>query len=95
MKNAEPFDFQRTFSLHFTPASEERYPLLKLAFAVGRKEGNLGAVMNGADEEAVALFLDEKIGFLDIERYIMKAVEAAAYIAHPSLDEVIESDRCV
>lgn len=92
MKNAEPFDFQRTFALHFTPASEERYPLLKLAFAVGRKEGNLGAVMNGADEEAVALFLDGKIGFLDIERYIIKAVEAAAYIAHPSLEEVIESD---
>ena len=92
MKNAEPFDFQRTFALHFTPASEERYPLLKLAFAVGRKEGNLGAVMNSADEEAVALFLDGKIGFLDIERYIIKAVEAAAYIAHPSLEEVIESD---
>ena len=50
--------------------------------------------MNGADEEAVDLFLHEKIGFLDIERYIMMAVEQAAYIAEPTLDEIIESDAC-
>ena len=48
--------------------------------------------MNGADEEAVDLFLHEKIGFLYIERYIMMAVEQAAYIAEPTLDEIIESD---
>lgn len=92
MKNAEPFDFHRSFALHFEPASEQRYPLLKLAFTVGQREGNLGAIMNGADEEAVDLFLHEKIGFLDIERYIMMAVEQAAYIAEPTLDEIIESD---
>lgn len=92
MKNAEPFDFQRMFALHFDVASTERYPLLKLAFEVGKKGGNLGAVMNGADEEAVDLFLHEKISFLDIEKYVMKAVEEIPYIEHPTLEEIVDSD---
>ncbi len=92
MKNAEKFDFKRMFSLHFDVASTKRYPLLQLAFDVGKKGGNLGAIMNGADEEAVDLFLHEKISFLDIEKYVMKAVEEIPYIAHPTLEEIIESD---
>lgn len=92
MYNAEPFDFMKYPTLHFQAADEERYPLLKLAFEVGKKGGNLGAIMNGADEEAVALFLSEKISFLDIETCVMKAVERVPYIEHPTLAEIIESD---
>lgn len=92
MKHATPFDMQRVFQLHFEPVPEGRYPLLQLAYEVGKKAGNLGAVMNGADEEAVDLFLHEKIDFLDIERYIMEAVKQAVFIPHPSLEEIIQSD---
>lgn len=93
MHNAEPFHFMNYPSLHFEAMSFERYPLLKLAYEVGKKQGNLGAVMNGADECAVALFLKGKIPFLAIERLIIEAVEQAQFIAHPSLDQLKESDR--
>lgn len=93
MHNAEKFDFMKYPTLHFEAANTKRYPLLGLAFEVGRKGGNLGAVMNGADEEAVALFLQEKISFLDIETYVIRAVEAAVYIEHPTLQDLIDADH--
>lgn len=92
MKNARPFDFLDYPSLHFAPVCFERYPMLKLAYAVGEKKGNLGAVMNGADECAVELFLQKKIRFLDIEELVEAAVAAADYIEHPTLAELKESD---
>lgn len=93
MYNAEPFDFMKYPTLHFAPADRKRYPLLALAYEVGAKGGNLGAVMNGADEEAVTLFLQEKISFLDIETYVIEAVKHATYIKEPTIKELIESDH--
>lgn len=93
MYDAQPFDFMKYPELHFQAPDFKRYPLLELAYRVGRKGGNLGAVMNAADEEAVALFLDKKISFLDIETSVLKAVEHITYIEHPNLDEILESDR--
>ena len=49
--------------------------------------------MNGANEEAVALFLDDKIGFYDIYDLVSRAVEVVPFIAEPTLDEILESDR--
>lgn len=92
MYNDEPFDFGKFATLHFEPASMERYPLLKLAFEVGKKGGNLGAIMNAADEEAVRLFLNKKIAFLDVETSVIKAVEGVRFIAEPTLQDIIESD---
>ena len=93
MYNATPFSFLDYPALHFEPVSFVRYPLLKLAYEVGRKKGNLGAVMNGADERAVELFLDHQIRFLDIERLVIDAVHAADYIEHPTLEDLKNSDR--
>lgn len=93
MLDAKPFCFWDYPQLHFAKPDEHFYPLLKLAYEVGRKGGNLGAVLNGADEEAVALFLKEEIAFLDIERLVKAAVEHADYISDPTLDDVIEADR--
>lgn len=93
MYNATPFSFLDYPALHFEPVSFVRYPLLKLAYEVGRKKGNLGAVMNGADERAVELFLDHQIRFLDIERLVFDAVNAADYIEHPTLEDLKNSDR--
>lgn len=93
MKNAETFDFLKYPTLHFEKPSFERFPLLKLAYEVGRKGGNLGAIMNGADEEAVAYFLTDKISFLEIEEYVSAAVESLPFIQDPTLEEIIESDR--
>ena len=71
----------------------QRYPMLKVAYEIGRKEGNLGAVFNGADEQAVALFLDHKIQFLDIEKSILFALKQTAYIKNPTLEQLEQSDR--
>ena len=49
--------------------------------------------MNGANEEAVALFLDDKIGFYDIYDLVSRAVEVVPFIADPTLEEILESDR--
>lgn len=93
MFNDEPFDFMKYPALHFAAADMERYPLLALAYEVGRKGGNLGAVMNGADEEAVALFLNKKISFLDIEEAVIEAVRHASFIEKPTLQDLLDSDR--
>ncbi len=93
MPQSEPLDFLSIGSLHFEKASFERYPLLSLAYEVGAKKGNLGTIINGADEEAVSLFLKEKISFLDIETSIFEAIKNVPYISDPSLDDIVESDR--
>lgn len=92
MYNAEPFDFMKFSTLHFEQASMERYPLLKLAYEVGEKGGNLGAIMNAADEEAVSLFLKKKISFLDIEKTVIETVKQLKFIQNPTLDDIISSD---
>jgi 1-deoxy-D-xylulose-5-phosphate reductoisomerase len=49
--------------------------------------------MNGANEEAVALFLDDQIGFYDIYELVLNAVNAVPFISDPNLDEILEADR--
>ena len=49
--------------------------------------------MNGANEEAVALFLDDQIGFYDIYRLVKHAVDTVPFIAHPGLEQILEADR--
>ncbi len=61
---------------------------LKIAMDVGRQGGNLPSAFNAADEEAVKLFLEKRIGFLDIADIIEKAVEETEFINSPSLDEI-------
>ncbi len=92
MYNAEPFDFMKFSTLHFEQASMERYPLLKLAYEVGEKGGNLGAIMNAADEEAVSLFLKKRISFLDIEKTVIETVKQLKFIQNPTLEDIISSD---
>ena len=66
--------------------------MLKCAYEVGRKEGNLGAIFNGADEQAVEYFLDHKISFLQIEESILKAIESLEYIQNPTYEQLEQSD---
>ena len=49
--------------------------------------------MNGANEEAVALYLQNKIGFYDIYTYVSKAVNDVPYTAEPTLEQILETDR--
>ena len=49
--------------------------------------------MNGANEEAVALFLADKIGFYDIYDLVSKAVDSVPFIQDPTLEQILEADR--
>ena len=49
--------------------------------------------MNGANEEAVAMFLNDEIGFYDIYELVKGAVEAVPFIQDPTLEQILESDR--
>lgn len=92
LMNSDVLDLVKLHALHFEKADFERYPLLGLAFKQGRLEGNACAIMNAANEEAVALFLAGKIEFLDIETYVFKAVESIEFIENATLDDIIKSD---
>jgi 1-deoxy-D-xylulose-5-phosphate reductoisomerase len=80
-------------ALTFSKPDLEAFPCLQLAMDCAAKGGNACAVMNGANEAAVALFLQDEIGFYDIYDLVRGAVEAVPYIADPTLDDILESDR--
>ena len=77
--------------LHFHKFDINRYPAVNFAFQVIDKGGNLGAIINSANEEAVNAFLQDKIPFLAIEKIINKAIKNIPFIAHPTLDELYKS----
>ena len=92
LKEDHPLDMTKTMNLNFKEMDYVRYPMLKLAYEIGKKEGNLGAVFNGADEQAVQLFLDKKISFLQIEESIEQACKQAKYIENPTIDQLEATD---
>ena len=95
-RSATPVDFldlTTSGALTFAHPDMEAFPCLKLARDCAAKGGTACPAMNGANEEAVALFLDDKIGFYDIYDLVSRAVEEVPFIAEPTLDEILESDR--
>lgn len=91
--NSKPLDFMQFNQLTFEEASFERFPLLKLAFEVGKAKGNLPAIMNAANEVAVDLFLQGRIEFLDIESLVILACKECDYLENASIEEIIRSDH--
>ena len=79
--------------LTFDKPDLEAFPCLQLAMNCAKMGGTACPVMNGANEEAVALFLEDKIGFYDIYDLVSGAVEAVPFIQHPNLEEILEADR--
>ena len=78
--------------LNFLKPDTETFPLLDLARRAITKGGNIPAVMNGANEAAVALFLENKISFLQLFELVTEATEAAPFIASPTVEDIIASD---
>ena len=79
--------------LSFLKPDTDRFPCLALAMECAKRGGNACAVMNGANEEAVAMFLSDRIGFYDIYRLVSGAVEGVPYLENPTLEQILESDR--
>ncbi len=80
-------------ALTFAAPDMEAFPCLQLARDCAQKGGNSCAAMNGANEEAVALYLEDKIGFYDIYRLVSQAVREVPFVENPTLEEILEADR--
>ena len=78
--------------LAFSHPDLESFPCLALAMEAAKLGGTACPVMNGANEAAVALFLEDKIGFYDIYRLVRGAMDAVPFTADPTLEQVLESD---
>ena len=80
-------------SLTFAEPDMEAFPCLALARKCAKLGGTACPAMNGANEEAVAMFLNDEIGFYDIYALVSKAVDTVPFIANPTLEEILETDR--
>lgn len=89
----EPLDLTACGPLTFGKPDLEAFPCLALARHCAKLGGSACAAMNGANEEAVALFLQNKIGFYDIYHLVKQAVETVPFLASPTLEDILETDR--
>ena len=80
-------------ALTFDRPDETAFPCLRLAREAAERGGNACAVMNGANEAAVALFLHDEIGFYDIPRLVRHAMDVVPFAASPELEEILDCDR--
>jgi len=79
-------------ALTFEPVDTEKFECLGLAMEAAKVGGTLAVVMNAADEVAVELFLQGRIGFLDIARVVGHTMEQHSSTPNPSLEEIVAAD---
>ena len=89
----DPLDLTTCGALTFSHPDLEAFPCLALARSCAKKGGTACPAMNGANEEAVAMFLADEIGFYDIYDLVSRAVDAVPFIQEPTLEEILEADR--
>jgi 1-deoxy-D-xylulose-5-phosphate reductoisomerase len=88
-----PLDFAELGRLDFEAPRREDFPALDLAVEAGTRGGTLPAVLNAANEVAVAAFLDRRIRFPQIWEIVARVMDECPYLDHPGLEQVIEADR--
>ncbi|MEO0967395.1 MAG: 1-deoxy-D-xylulose-5-phosphate reductoisomerase [Cyanobacteria bacterium J06639_18] len=91
----ERLDLVKAGNLTFREPDHQKYPCMNLAYAAGQAGGSMPAVLNAANEQAVALFLEEKIKFLDIPRSIELVCDRHRdhNRLNPALDDILTADR--
>ena len=89
----EPLDLLTCGPLTFSKPDMENFPCLALAYQCAKKGGTACPAMNGANEEAVAMFLRDEIGFYDIYGLVSQAVEQVPFVPNPTLEKILEADR--
>ena len=90
---AQPLDLLNCPSLTFQAPDYDAFPCLGLALEAARTGGTATAVLNGANEAAVALFLEEKLSFPGIAERVGLALKRLPVVQKPSLEEILEADR--
>jgi 1-deoxy-D-xylulose-5-phosphate reductoisomerase len=88
-----PLDFSKLSRLDFFTPRYEDFPALNLARRAGETGGTLPAVMNAANEVAVAGFLDRQVRFPDIWRIVGAVMNRHRSVAHPNLDAILQADQ--
>lgn len=89
----ERLNFTSLKALTFFQPDLHRFPCLRIAFEAMKKGGSVACVMNAANEIAVDLFLNEKIGFTNIPQLIEEVIHEIPFNPHPDLGEILELDR--
>jgi 1-deoxy-D-xylulose-5-phosphate reductoisomerase len=90
---ARAMDWRELRRLAFEPVDGERFPAVRLAYDVIEAGGTAGAILNAANEAAVAAFLDHRIPFGLIPRLAREALERIPIRPVRSLEDVLEADR--
>ena len=90
--NEPPLDLAKAGTLHFSEPDPVRFPLLGLAYEAGKKGGNLGAVMNAANEVANAAFRNHEIPFTAIEDIVINAVHTASFKPLETVADLLEAN---
>ena len=86
-------DFGKTMHLDFEPPDRAKFPCLSLAYRALEAGGTAPAVLNAANEEAVAAFLDGRLGFDGIPKTIEHVLDATAPAPAATLEDVLAADR--
>ena len=90
---APELDLLTCGGLTFQAPDPEAFPCLGLAMEAARAGGTAGAVLSGANEVAVSLFLEDRIGFYDIPRLVRGAMDTVPFVKKPDLIQILEADR--
>ena len=90
--NTRRIDFAQLGSLTFEKPDLERFPCLGLAYEALEKGGNATCIMNGANEVAVAAFLEGRIRFPEIPEIISSVMTRSDFIAEPDIDQIYSTD---
>lgn len=88
-----PLDFSKLSSLEFFTPRYDDFPALNLARRAGETGGTLPAVMNAANEVAVAGFLERQVRFPDIWQIVEEVMNRHTSVAHPDLDAILQADH--
>src|SRR5437762_4292975 len=88
-----PLDFSKLSKLEFFPPRYDDFPALNLARRAGETGATLPAVLNAANEVAVAAFLDRQLHFPQIWQIVERVMDRHTPIAHPDLDAILQADQ--
>jgi 1-deoxy-D-xylulose-5-phosphate reductoisomerase len=89
----ERLDFAALAGITFEEPDLDTFPGLALAYEAGRAGGSLPTVYNAANEKAVSLFLNRKIGYLDIPKIIQDCMDGHCNISNPSLEDILQVEK--
>ena len=87
-----PLDFIGLSQLTFEKPDRERFPNLNLAYLAVESGGNMPCILNAANEVAVQLFLEERIGYRQMSHLIEETMQQASFVQSPSLDDYLQTD---